>query len=245
MNAGLSIIIALAAAVSLATCDKAGKTLMSETAPGAPATEAKAPAGPSKAVALAATLQKGHYKLDAAHSTLIFKVSHLGFAEYTGQFTKFDAQMELDPASPAGATLTATVDPASLSIPAPPEGFLDELKGEKWLDARRFPQMTYKSVRVEMTGDDTAKIIGDLTLHGVTKPVELRAKFNGGYVGHVYDPNARIGFSATGKFKRSDFGISFGLPQPGSNMGVFDDVDVVLETEFSGPPMPDSAIPAQ
>jgi polyisoprenoid-binding protein YceI len=86
-----------------------------------------------------------------------------------------------------------------------------------------------------MTGPDTAKITGDLTLHGVTKPITLDAKFNGGYAGNMYDPSARIGFSANGVFKRSDFGITIGIPAPGTNMGVFDDVSVAIETEFSGP----------
>jgi len=65
----------------------------------------------------------------------------------------------------------------------------------------------------------------------------LDAKYNGGYAGHPYDPNARIGFSAQGSFKRSDFGVSYGIPEAGTTFGVGDEVDVILETEFSGPPL--------
>lgn len=76
---------------------------------------------------------------------------------------------------------------------------------------------------------------GELTLHGITKPITLETIFNGGYAGHQYEPRARIGFSAHGAFKRSDFGIAYGIPEPGSNMGVFDDVEVIIEAEFTGP----------
>ncbi len=64
-----------------------------------------------------------------------------------------------------------------------------------------------------MTAPDSAEIVGNLTLHGVTKPITLNAKFNGGYAGNMYDPHARIGFSANGAFKRSDFGITTGIPR--------------------------------
>ncbi len=63
----------------------------------------------------------------------------------------------------------------------------------------------------------------------------LEATYNGGYAGHPYDPRARVGFSAQGTFKRSDFGVSYGIPDPGSSFGVGDQVAVILETEFSGP----------
>ncbi len=64
----------------------------------------------------------------------------------------------------------------------------------------------------------------------------LDAKYNGGYAGHPYEPQARVGFSAQGSFKRSEFGVSHGIPAAGSSFGVGDEVDVILETEFTGPP---------
>ncbi|HWU50627.1 MAG TPA: YceI family protein, partial [Asticcacaulis sp.] len=92
------------------------------------------------------------------------------------------------------------------------------------------------STAITRTGPATADISGNLTLHGVARPVVLHVRFNGGYPGLPgYDPNARIGFSATGSLKRSDFGISFGVPQAGSSMGVSDQVDFQIETEFTGP----------
>ena len=103
----------------------------------------------------------------------------------------------------------------------------------------RFPQITFRSTKVALTGAHTAKVTGDLTLHGVTKPVTLDVTYNGGYPAMAMDPSgARIGFSAHGSFKRSAFGMGVGVPAAGSNMGVSDDVDVMIETEFSSKAAP-------
>jgi polyisoprenoid-binding protein YceI len=71
----------------------------------------------------------------------------------------------------------------------------------------------------------------------VTRPVALDATYNGGYAGHPMDPHARIGFSARGALRRSEFGIAAGIPAPGSLMGVGDEIEVIIEAEFSGPPL--------
>ncbi|MDX2141896.1 MAG: YceI family protein [Rhodospirillaceae bacterium] len=187
----------------------------------------------------------GVYKLDKTHASLIFRVSHMGFSNYTARFTRFDATLDLDPAKPAAARLTATVDAASLETDFPTPEIVDfnaELRGPQWLDAGKFPTMTYRSTAIEMTAPNAARIVGELTLRGVTKPVTLMAVFNGGYPGMAgLDPNARIGFSATGTLNRSDFGIAYGIPAPGSNMGVSDKVEIIIETEFNGPALPPAA----
>ena len=189
-----------------------------------------APAAPIKVEA-----PSGTYTLDKAHANLTFHVNHMGFSHYTAQFTKFDATIQLDTADPAKSSVTATIDPKSLLLNTPPKGFTETITGPQWLAAAQFPQMTFKSTKVEMTGPDTAKIDGDFTLHGVTAPVTMEAKFNGGYPGFAMDPHARVGFSAHGVLKRSAFGVALGIPQPGSSMGVGDDVDFAVEAEFSGP----------
>lgn len=187
------------------------------------------------AFAQEASLPAGSYALDPSHSTLRFSVSHLGFSDYVMSFDRFDADLELDPAAPGGAALSVTVDPSSLDVPAPPEGFMGELMGESWLNVAAHPEITFVSTAVEMTGDKTATVTGDLTLLGVTKPVVLEVTFNGGYAGHPFDPNARVGFSGTGRFSRSEFGMGFGVPAPGTTMGVGDTVSVEVEAEFTGP----------
>src|SRR6185295_14938851 len=93
------------------------------------------------------------------------------------------------------------------------------------------------STAIEMTAPNAMRINGELTLHGVTRPAVLAATYNGGYEGHPLDPHARIGFSAHGTVRRSEFGIAYGIPAPGTTMGVSDEVEVMIETEFSGPPL--------
>lgn len=182
-----------------------------------------------------ATLPAGRYTLDKYHASLVFRVDHLGFSRYTARFTRFDAVLEIDPARPETATLTTTVDARSLTLDNAPDGFVDDLRGPQWLDTARFPLMTYRSAHVAHADDGTLRLDGELTLHGVTQPVSLMATFNGGYAGHPMDPNARIGFSARGSFRRSAFGISNGIPPAGSTMGVGDEVTVEIEVEFTGP----------
>lgn len=182
----------------------------------------------------------GAYTLDKAHASLIFRVSHIGFSNYTGRFATFDAALDIDPADPAAAKLEATVDPASLAVENPPAGFLESLLGPDWFNVAKFPEMTFRSTKIEMTGDDTARVTGDLKMHGITLPVAFDAKFNGGYAGHPFEPNARIGFSARGSLSRSAFGIAYGVPEEGSTMGVGDAVEFIIEAEFTGPAWADA-----
>ncbi len=193
-----------------------------------PAVAAPAPATP------APQPPAGSYLSDPAHTSLTFRVNHLGFSHYTASFRKTDARLTFDPARPAAMKVEATVSVPSLELNTPPAGFHDQLMSKAWFDAARFPTMTFRSTKVELAGPNAAKVTGDLTLHGVTQPVVLQVTYNGGYPPMSFDPGgARIGFSAHGVLKRSAFGISSGIPAPGTTMGVSDDVDIAIETEFS------------
>ncbi len=195
--------------------------------------------------ASSAPVPAGAYTLDKAHASLLFRVNHLSFSHWTARFTRFDAQLQYDPANPAKSSLKVTVDPKSIYSDNAPEGFMATLAGPEWLDAGKYPEMTYRSTKVERVGANGLRISGQLTLHGATKPVTLNGTYNGGYAGHPYDPHARVGFSARGTLKRSDFGVAYGIPAPGTTMGVFDDVEVIVEAEFTGPPLADAAAPAK
>jgi polyisoprenoid-binding protein YceI len=192
---------------------------------------------PPVAAAAAPNVPAGAYTVDKAHASLVFRVSHLGFSNYTAQFKSFDAQLQFDPANLAASSVTATVDPRSLDLDNPPAGFTDELLGDQFLDAAKFPAMSFKSTKLENMSANQVRITGDFTLHGVTKPVVLDATFNGGWAGIPQDPHARIGFSAHGSLNRGDFGIAYGIPAPGTTMGVSDRVDIAIEAEFTGPPL--------
>ena len=184
----------------------------------------------------------GAYVMDKAHTSVTFRVSHMGFSRYTARFASIDGRLKFDPAKPAAMAVEATIDPQSLAVNTPPAGFREQLMGPSFFDATKFRAITFKSTKVQLTGKRTAKVTGDFTLHGVTKPVTLDVTYNGGYPPNAMDPGgARIGFSAHGTIKRSAFGMGFGVPAPGSNMGVGDDVEVMIETEFSSKPPPPPA----
>lgn len=196
--------------------------------------------GPSRAADIpaqvTAPVPAGAYTIDKAHASLIFRVSHLGFSSYTGRFTRFEADLQFDPADIASSRVNVQIDPRSIEGDNAPSGFLQSLAGKDWLDADRFPEMSFRTKSVEVSGPATLRLNGELTLHGITKPLVLNVRYNGGYASHPYEPQARIGFSAEGRFKRSDFGISYGIPAPGTTLGVGDEVAVALESEFTGPP---------
>lgn len=222
---------AIAALLALAACQKA-TTTTTETKTTAPAAAPAPEAGEPVAATTPDPKQPaGLYSLDPAHSTVTFRLSHLGFSGYTGGFGKIAGDLQLDPAKPEASTLGVAIETKSLIQPAPPAGFHDTITGKDWLDAGRCPQITFKSTKIARTGANTADVTGDFTLHCVTKPVTIQATFNGGYPPNAYD-GARVGFSGKTSFRRSDFGLAAGIPAPGTNMGVGDRIDVVIETEF-------------
>lgn len=180
----------------------------------------------------------GTYKLDKAHASLVLRVSHLGFSTYTTRFSRFDSDLTLDPKNLSASKVVTSIDATSFEMDAAPQMCIDIMKGPQMLDTAKFPEIVFKSGEVKMTGPKSMEIVGTLTLHGVTRPMVLVASYNGGYTGIPnMDPQARVGFSAHGSLKRSDFGISFGVPAPGTTMGVGDVVDFSIEAEFTGPPL--------
>ncbi|MBI1197051.1 MAG: polyisoprenoid-binding protein [Phenylobacterium sp.] len=198
--------------------------------PAEPAAKAApAPQAPS-------TADAGDYVMDLSHTSVNFRLSHIGLSNYTARFTRMDGKLAFDPANPAAQSVTATIDAHSLqtNYPDPAKLDFDAQVEKQFLEADKFPTITFASTKVEPTGPRTATITGDLTLHGVTRPITLEATYNGGYKAGQMDPaGARVGFSAHGAFNRSDFGIAYGLPAPGTTLGVGDRIDVAIETEFT------------
>jgi polyisoprenoid-binding protein YceI len=244
-------VLLLLALAALAACSQKAAPPEAQNAPASaavasqPDESADFAGEPSRTAALAPDVPAGEYKMDHAHSTLIFRLSHLGFSNYTARFHRFDAKLQFDPRNLAATQLTATVDPRSIETdyPDPKYNFNEELAGEHWLDAAKFPEIAFRTTQVEDLGNQAMRVHGELTMHGVTKPIVLEATYNGGYAGHPMDPQARVGFSAHGVLRRSDFGISGGIPQAGSNLGVGDQVAVIIESEFNGPPKAQAAAP--
>jgi len=191
--------------------------------------------GPPHMPALAAP-PAGEYKLDKSHASLVLRASHMGFSNYTTRFSRFETDLTLDPKNLPASRVVTTIDASSFEMDAAPQMCLDIMKGPQMLDTAKFPSIVFKSGSVRMTGAKSMEITGTLSLHGVTRPMVLTATYNGGYAGMPnMDPHARVGFSAHGSFKRSDFGITYGLPAPGTTIGVGDLIDFAIEAEFSGP----------
>ena len=185
-----------------------------------------------------ASAPAGQYKVDPSHASVEFRVSHMGFSTFTTRFTHFEAALTFDPKNIPASKVTSTIEVASIELDSWPKQCVDILKGPQLLNTEKFPTIEFKSERIKMTGPKTMEIHGSLTVLGVSRPVVLDAKFNGGYAGMPnMDPQARIGFSAHGSFKRSDFGITYGVPAPGTTIGVGDLIDFSIEAEFTGPPL--------
>jgi polyisoprenoid-binding protein YceI len=184
----------------------------------------------------------GQYQIDKAHASLLLRVSHLGFSTYTTRFSRFDSDLTFDPKNIQASGVVTTIDASSFEMDAAPQMCLDIVKGAKFLDVAKYSKIVFRSGKVRMTGTKSFEIDGTLDLHGVTRPLVLKGTYNGGYAGMAgMDPHARVGFSAHGAIKRSDFGMGYSVPAPGTTMGVGDLVDVSIEAEFTGPPLPPSA----
>jgi polyisoprenoid-binding protein YceI len=170
-----------------------------------------------------AQVRAGTYTLDPAHSKITWSVNHFGFSTYTGQFAGGTGVLTIDPKAPAAATLDVTVDTAAVGTLN--KALDDHLKSADFLDVANHPTARFRSTSVVPTGERTADVHGQLTLRGVTKPVTLKATFNQSGVNPV-DKVYSLGFDATAKIKRSEFGVSYGLPL------VSDEVTLHLEGEF-------------
>jgi polyisoprenoid-binding protein YceI len=171
-----------------------------------------------------ADLPAGRYVLDKAHGSLIARISHMGFSRYTVRFNRLDAQFDYDPKAPAASSLEVKVDAASIDTGNP--SFSKELAGDGWFDSARFPTIAFASKSVDLGDGQHGRINGDLTLHGVTRPVSLDVTFNG--VGSGLIPGSlRTGFSATAVIKRSDFGMTR------YETWVGDEVSLQIEAEFT------------
>ena len=214
---------ALSLLALLAACNRPGEAPVT-----APAAEAEA------AVALKAPA--GVYALDPTHATLQWSVLHNTISNYTARFDKLEATLTLDPANIGNSRITATIDPTSVDAAYPADyeashagtGFHswndDMANNAKFLNAKAFPTIKFVSTSVEPTGARTAKVTGDLTFLGQTRPVTLDATFNGEIERHPFAQVPAVGFAAEGRFKRSDFGMAVGP--------VGDEVTIRFDGEF-------------
>lgn len=178
-------------------------------------------------LALAATLHAAveTYEIDPAHSTIGFEVRHF-FTKVPGRFNDFTATLKLDSEQPEKSSVDVVV--LTKSIDTANEKRDQHLRTADFFDVEKFPTMTFKSTKVEKTGGDTAKVTGDLTLHGVTKPVTLDVTLLGKGTG--MQGGTITGWSANAKIIRKDFGLDWGKVVEGTAV-VSDEVIIGIEVE--------------
>ena len=156
----------------------------------------------------------GSYKVESYHTQVGFSISHFGFTNYSGLFSGATGSLQLDPAKLGTSKLDISIPVDSVTTTV--SKLTDELKGDKWFDTAKFPKATFVSTQVVPTAEG-ATVTGNLTLHGVTKPVVLHVRFIGAGVNPI-DKAYTVGFEATGTIKRSDFGVTTYLPAVGDEV---------------------------
>jgi len=167
------------------------------------------------------------YDLDLAHSSVTFKIKHLGISTVTGRFDKFTGTLEVDPVNLKSLKTTATIDVSSVDTDNDKRD--EHLRQPDFFDAAKYPQMKFVTKEVKESGKNKLAIAGDLTLRGVTKPVVLDAEFTGA----LKDPwgGERAAFTATTTIKRLDFGVGPDQKLETGGLMVGNEVRIEIEIE--------------
>ncbi|MES2056603.1 MAG: YceI family protein [Pseudomonadota bacterium] len=165
----------------------------------------------------------GSYQVDPAHTQVVWTVNHLGISPLSGAFGASGGTLNIDPANPATAKVNVTFNIAEMSTTT--TAFAKHLSSPDFFDTAKFPTATFTSTSVQVSGS-SARITGNLTIKGVTKPVTLDAKFYGAGANPM-TKKTNLGFSATASIKRSDFGLGYGVPMVG------DDLDLTIHAAFT------------
>lgn len=168
------------------------------------------------------------YQIDPSHSTASFSIKHMMIAKVHGAFQKMSGSLEYDAANPAKAQIDVTIEAASIDTREPKRD--EHLRSADFFDVAKYPTITFKSTRVDGSGGEL-RVHGDLTIHGVTKPVVLDVE---GPSAEMKDPwgNLKIGASGTTKIKRKEFGLTWNAALEAGGVLVGDDVTITLEVQF-------------
>jgi polyisoprenoid-binding protein YceI len=163
----------------------------------------------------------GTYKVDTGHTQVLFTYLHLGFTEYTGQFTQPTGSLVLDPKNPANDKVEISFPIAKVATTVP--GLNEHFQTPQIFDSAKYPDAKFSSTSVTVHGT-TATIVGNLTIKDVTKPITLEARFIG--AGASMGGTPYVGFAATGTLNRSDYHLGFLVPM------VADKVDLTINAGF-------------
>lgn len=169
------------------------------------------------------------WEVDKVHTNVMFTVSHMVVAEVTGNFTDFNANITNTKADYSDAKAEMIIKVASINTDN--EKRDAHLKSEDFFAVEKFPEITFKSKSFKKTGENTYKITGDFTMRGVTKTIELDAKFKG----EINDPwgNTKSGWKVTGSVDRFDYGVNWNKAIEAGNLVVGKTVDITINAEFT------------
>lgn len=169
------------------------------------------------------------WKLDPAHSHAEFKVKHMMISNVKGSFSGLSGTLVENPTDPTRSSVEAAIDIATLTTGDAQRDA--HLKSADFFEVEKYPQMTFKSTKVERKSEGEYRVTGDLTLHGVTKPVTFAVE---GPSAPNKDPwgNTRIGLSATTKINRKDFGLNWNAALETGGFLVGEQVQVTIEAQF-------------
>jgi polyisoprenoid-binding protein YceI len=170
----------------------------------------------------ATTLPTGTWKVDPVHSSVEFQVKHLGIATVKGQFTEFEGTLEV---GAEGAVAYGTVKTASVNTREPQRD--EHLRSADFFEVNKYPEIAFRSTAIRPTGEDEFEIESDLTIHGVTRPITLKATLEGTETD--LQGNDRVGVSATAQINRSDFEMRFNAALGSGNVVVSDKVKILLD----------------
>jgi len=168
-------------------------------------------------------LEPGSYQLDKQHTSVLFKINHMGMSTFVGRFNSVDASLEFDPAHMENAKLSAVINMASVDVNN--VELSETLRGSSWFDAVRYPQAVFTTTHVKIINESRAIFSGNLQFHGTTAPIALDVIFNGGG-DNLLTGRYTLGFTAGTQFKRSAFGMDYMVPAVG------DDVTIEVFAEF-------------
>ncbi len=178
-------------------------------------------------VALPVLAHADSWQIDSSHTSVEFTVRHMMISNVKGQFQKTTGTITANGNDPASAKVDVTIDASSVDTRV--ERRDAHLKSPDFLDVAKFPTITFKSTKVEAVGPNKWTMTGDLTIHGVTRPVVLDVEGSGPPIqvmGHT-----RAGASATGKIKRSDFGLTWNKALETGGVLVGDDIAISIDVE--------------
>lgn len=193
------------------------------------------------AAAFAGQAAAAEYKIDPAHSEVVFKVRHMGLSTVSGRFDRFDGSFDVDPKNIRSTKGSLVIETGSINTSNAKRD--DHLRSPDFFDAANNPQIKFvgREVKDVNEKDSTATLVGDLTMHGVTRPVSLKIK-GGGIINDGWG-NERAAFTASGKLNRFDYGLKWSKALEAGRLVVGEEVELILAFEGIRPAAQPAAEP--